>query len=106
MVGDVIEQTVIDGDEPEIRMSDSVLKDTIDLRTFLFETVYENELATSEFKKAWGILEGLWSKVHESPARFLDRGTVERDGVDVAARDFLAGMTDRYASKLYKKIYE
>ncbi len=105
MVGDVIEQTITEGDTPEIRMSDGVLKATLDLRTFLFEAVYENDVATAEFKKAWGILEGLWDKVHEAPERFFDSRTVERDGVDVAARDFLAGMTDRYAISLFEELY-
>ena len=34
---------------------------------FLFEAVYENEIATAEFKKAAGILGGLWDKVREQP---------------------------------------
>ena len=105
MVSDVIEQTVTEGDAPEIRMSDHVLKATLDLRTFLFDAVYENDVATAEFKKAWGILEGLWDKVHETPERFLDSRTVDRDGVDVAARDFLAGMTDRYAIGLFEELF-
>ena len=54
MVGDVIEQTITEGDTPEIRMSDGVLKATLDLRTFLFEAVYENDVATAEFKKGLG----------------------------------------------------
>ena len=105
MVGDVIEQTVTEGDAPEIKMSEPVLTATLNLRTFLFDTVYENDVATAEFKKAWGILEGLWDKVHEAPEQFFDTRTVDRDGVDVAARDFLAGMTDRYAIRLFEELY-
>ena len=105
MVADVVEQTVRAGDPPEIRMSEEVLEATLDLRTFLFDAVYENDAATAEFRKAKGILGGLWEKVHERPDRFLDFGTVERDGADVAARDFLAGMTDRYAVRLFEELF-
>lgn len=105
MVADVVSQSATDGDEPEIRMSDDVLKATLGLRAFLFDAVYENEKATAEFKKAWGILEGLWSKVHESQEEFLDPRTLERNDVDTAARDFLAGMTDRYAISLYEELF-
>ena len=62
-------------------------------------------MATAEFRKASGILEGLWEKVHEQPDTFLDRRTLERDGIDVAARDFLAGMTDRYAISLFEELF-
>jgi dGTPase len=105
MVVDVVKQTIVEGDHPEIRMSEDVLRATLDLRAFLFDSVYENDIATAEFAKAWGILEGLWEKVRETPERFLERRTLERDGVDVAARDFLAGMTDRYAISLFEDLF-
>jgi len=80
---------------------DAVLK----LRSFLFDAVYENSIATVEFKKATGILTGLWEKVRDQPAAFLDVRIIERDGLDAAARDFLAGMTDRYAVRLFEQLY-
>ena len=105
MVADVVEQTGHAAKTTEIKMSDDVLRATLELRTFLFDAVYENEVATAEFKKARGMLEGLWQKIREEPERFLDRRTLDRDGVDVAARDFLAGMTDRYAISLFEQIF-
>ena len=75
------------------------------MRSFLFEAVYENETATAEFKKADGILRGLWDKVHERPDEFLDRRIIDDEGLDVAARDFLAGMTDRFAVTLYERLF-
>ena len=89
----------------EIRMSDGVLQATLELRSFLFESVYENEVATAEFGKAEGILGGLWEKVRRAPDEFLDRRTVEAEGLDVAAQDFVAGMTDRYAVSLYEQLF-
>ena len=86
-------------------MSATVLQAVLELRSFLFDAVYENSLATSEFKKATGILSGLWEKVRERPADFLDVRTVEKEGLDVAARDFIAGMTDRYAVRLFEQLY-
>tara|TARA_B100002003_G_C13684319_1_gene345395 strand:- start:257 stop:544 length:288 start_codon:yes stop_codon:yes gene_type:complete len=86
-------------------MGDDVLEALLDLRAFLFETVYENSDATSEFHKAAGILGGLWEKVHAKPEAFLDQRIVDDEGVDVAARDFLAGMTDRYAVGLYEQLF-
>jgi dGTPase len=86
-------------------MSAGVLEATLALRSFLFEAVYENEISTAEFKKATGILGGLWERVREPPHAFLDLRTVEQEGVDVAARDFIAGMTDRYAVALFERLF-
>ena len=104
LVTDVVHQT-LSGGVTEIRMSDSVLKALIDLRSYLFDAVYENQIATAEFKKAAGILGGLWERVRQRPEDFLDLRTVEAEGVDVATADFVAGMTDRYAVRLFEELF-
>jgi len=104
LVKDVVTETIAGG-LTEIRMSDAVLQAMLDLRSFLFDVVYENSLATVEFRKATGILTGLWEKVRERPEEFLDLRTVEAEGLDAAARDFVAGMTDRYAVRLFEQLY-
>ena len=58
-----------------------------------------------EFRKATGILGGLWEKLRERPQEFLDRRILESEGLDIATRDFLAGMTDRYAVNLFEQLY-
>ncbi len=104
MVKDVVTETLAGG-LTEIRMSDPVLQAVLGLRAFLFEAVYENTIATLEFKKASGILSGLWEKVRERPEEFLDHKTMESEGLDAATRDFIAGMTDRYAVRLFEQLY-
>jgi dGTPase len=104
MVKDVVLETRGAGLR-EIAMTAPVLDALLDLRAFMYASVYENELSTAEFKKAAGILGGLWEKVHEAPATFLDERTLRAEGVDSAARDFLAGMTDRYAVALYEHLF-
>jgi dGTPase len=104
MVTDVVMETLAGG-LAEIRMGEEILNATVGLRSFLFEAVYENELATAEFKKAGGILGGLWERVRENPAEFVDARTLADEGLDAAARDFLAGMTDRYAVSLYERLF-
>ena len=104
MVTDVVMET-LGGGVTEIRMSETMLQATVGLRSFLFEAVYENELATAEFKKAAGILGGLWEKVQERAGEFLDRRTIDGEGLDAATRDFIAGMTDRYAINLYEQLF-
>jgi len=104
LVTDVVTETLAGG-LTEIRMSQPVLDAVLGLRHFLFDAVYENSIATVEFKKASAILTGLWEKVRERSDVFLDAGTVEREGLDVATRDFVAGMTDRYAVRLFEQLF-
>ncbi len=104
MVKDVVVETEA-GDMTQMRMSAEILEATLAMRDFLFARVYENEIATAEFRKAHGILEGLWTKVREHPEQFLDERILARDGLEVAARDFLAGMTDRYAVRLFEQLF-
>jgi dGTPase len=104
MVSDVVYQT-IEGGVTEVRMSEAVLNATLALRTYLFEAVYENPRATAEFEKAQGILGGLWEKVRARPEQYLEAATIEAEGLDAATRDFLAGMTDRYAVALFQDLY-
>jgi len=104
MVTDVVVRTLEVG-LAEVRMSDEVLRATLELRSFLFDAVYENPRATAEFEKATGILGGLWDKVRARPVPYLDRTTIDAEGLDSAARDFLAGMTDRYAVALFEELF-
>jgi dGTPase len=104
LVKDVVTETLAGG-LTEIRMSPPVLDGVLRLREFLFEAVYENSIATVEFKKATAILTGLWEKVRQRPEEFLDLKTIEKEGLDVATRDFVAGMTDRYAVRLFEQLF-
>jgi dGTPase len=105
LVSDVVHHTLATTPEMELRMSDDVLSALLGLRAFLFEAVYENDVAVAEFRKASGILGGLWDRVRKKPETYLDPRTVEEEGVDAATRDFIAGMTDRFAVSLYERLF-
>lgn len=104
MVTDVVMRT-IEGGLSEVRMSDEVLAATLELRGFLFGAVYENPRATAEFEKASGVLGGIWEKLHVRPDPYLDAETIETDGLTTAVKDFVAGMTDRYAVALFQELF-
>jgi dGTPase len=104
MVTDVVHETLAAGLR-EVSMSSGILAATLELRRFLFEAVYENPRATAEFRKASGVLGGIWDAVRARAEQYLDRTTVEQEGVEAAARDFVAGMTDRYAVALFEELF-
>jgi dGTPase len=104
MVTDAVLQT-LNGGLTELRMSGEVLSATLVLREFLFDAVYENPRATAEFEKAEGVLGGISEKLRARPEPYLDPVTIEAEGLDAAVRDFLAGMTDRYAVALFEELF-
>jgi dGTPase len=104
LVRDVVSHT-LEGGLTEIRMSKTILDAVLGLRSFLFDAVYENAIATSEFRKASGILSGLWEKLRERPGDYLDARTIDQEGLDAAIRDFIAGMTDRFAVRLFEQLF-
>jgi dGTPase len=109
LVTDVLETTDLDR-EPVVRLSDETLEALYLLRDFLWERLYENPLVHGQFHKATQILEALWDRFTKKPDEFFETywpgcPPHNRDPVDRAVADFLAGMTDRYAIRLFEELY-
>ncbi|WP_366924177.1 deoxyguanosinetriphosphate triphosphohydrolase [Metallumcola ferriviriculae] len=100
MVTDMIMNS---SDKDRISMSDEVWQATDKLRTFLFENVYIGSPAKAEQDKAVRMLQALYQYYSENPDK-LPPGW-EQDGASQAACDYIAGMTDRYAIKLYQQLF-
>jgi dGTPase len=92
---------------PIIRMSPAVEALTEKLRQFMFANVYLGSMAKEEEGKAENLIRMLYGYFIENPDRMGPeaRHRVEEDGVRQAVADYIAGMTDRYAVKLFRDIY-
>ena len=90
-----------------IRMSQPKLDALYALRDFLYEKVYESKDVREEFAKAQRILEELWKHFHDHGDEFRAhhwlKATRQDESLDRAIGDFLCGMTDRYAMRLYQE---
>lgn len=106
MVKDVIFSS-IKGDLADIRMGDEISGATEELRLFLFDNVYENEAMRLELKKASKVLTELYNFFMEYDSEHFssDPETAGTDGRGRFVCDFVAGMTDRYALKLYQELF-
>ena len=103
MVEDLVRESA---DSHAIRMSRPVWDAMMTLRAFLFERVYLNPSAKVEEPKAFGVVERLFLHYLEHPkslpeeyAPGSDRELVQR------VTDYIAGMTDRYATRLYERLF-
>jgi dGTPase len=106
MVSDVIRETLRVGGN-RLSVADDVLSATVQLRSFLWQRVYENDAVHREFFKATKILKDLYQHFVEHPddfLRLLEKETLY-DTLERCICDFLAGMTDRYAFSLYEKVF-
>ena len=104
MVTDVVMETLAGG-LTEIRMSEAVLQATIELRSFLFAAVYENARRRPSSRRPPAFSGGSGRRCGSSRSGSWTCARSRRRGSTAAARDFVAGMTDRYAVRLYEQLF-
>lgn len=78
-----------------------------ELRSFLYERVYENPLVHADFLKCSHIIEELYGYFLGHPDAFLQEAgwTDFYDDPSTCVCDFIALMTDRYAFNLFERIF-
>lgn len=93
-------------DLADICMEEEIGQATAKLREFMFENVYYNPVAKKEETKAKLLLEDLYFYFIEHPEKLPpQRGGTVGDDVPRRVCDYLAGMTDRFAIRLYTSIH-
>ncbi len=106
MIIDVINNST---DKQNITMSEEIAHYTKELRNFLFENVYYNKTAKSEEDKTNFIVEKIfeyYSKNFDALPDFYLQIYNENNMEKIEIiKDYIAGMTDRYAMKLFETLY-
>ena len=77
------------------------------LREFMFEYVYRNPVAKGEEHKAQDMIRMLFMYYQKDPDKLPPdfQDVCEREGVDRAVCDYIAGMTDKYALEKYSEAF-
>ncbi len=91
----------------EWHMSDVVHRAFFDLHDFMYERVYLGKFTVEERKKVPLFMECLYKHI-SSHLSMLPRDyerTLRDEGVDRAVCDYIAGMTDYYATKIFDDIF-
>ncbi len=94
-------------DKAEIAMEEPIYEAMMGLREFMFQRVYVASEPQQEEKKARGVIEGLYQVYSEHPdliPRSSKNASATRD-VQILTRDYIAGMSDRYAVAKYTEHY-
>ena len=105
MITDVVENS---GDSERIKMSDTCWNALIELRKYMFDTLYTNEVVKQEETKAFKIIEILYAYYMEHinllPEEFLNMESESTSISDIVCY-YIAGMTDNYAVENFQNIY-
>jgi len=108
LVGDIIEQSWLVRDNslvsPAITMSPAVLEATNALRQFLFDRVYNLQSAQEEARRAREIVRRLYNYFKEHADKLPAEYSLHSDEVERRVVDYVAGMTDLYASRLAEEL--
>ena len=103
MVVDVIESSLESGVK-SIAMSPEIKQAIKELRDFLYERVYFNAESKRELQKTDKILTDLYEYMLRNPGDHI-KPYPKGDSVEKRTGDFLAGMKDLYALRLYEKVF-
>ena len=103
MVDDVIKASFA-SELDKIVMNPEIMAAVIELRNFLHERVYYNPHSRGELEKTEKILTDLYNYFLEKPGEYIKPYPAE-DPLKKRAGDFIAGMTDRYALRLYERFF-
>lgn len=103
MVLNVIENS----NDKKILMSDDFWELFNDLHDFMFVAVYKNPVCKGEEVKAVAMLEQIYAHYSKQPEEMPEQyvGIAEKEGVDRAVCDYIAGMSDNYSVKVFNQLY-
>tara|TARA_B100000945_G_C20426562_1_gene620849 strand:+ start:422 stop:1552 length:1131 start_codon:yes stop_codon:yes gene_type:complete len=74
------------------------------IKFFLKENMYKHKIVLRKTKQGMRIVETLFNKIVKNPKKFIKNRYFYKFNKERMVCDFIAGMTDRYAIKLYNSI--
>ena len=90
-----------------IRMSDDFYEGFMDLHSFMFSAVYTNPVCKGEESKAVDMLQKIYryyiDNIDKMPYEYVE--IAETDGKERAVCDYIAGMSDNYAVKVFNNLF-
>lgn len=104
MISNIIENSA---NTINIRMSNEFQEATDNLRNFMYQRVYVGSIAKVEEGKAENMIRQLYRKLLQNPELLPEEyfSVAEKDGIHRVVCDYIAGMSDRYAVKVFQSIY-
>lgn len=104
MVHSMVENIVINShDKPEIKMGHDCEVVMLKLRKWMFDNVYFDSKAKTEEDKIRRIVKELFN--YYTNLLLSMNPEIDKKKAELTVKDYIAGMTDRYAVKKYRKLF-
>ncbi len=84
-----------------VEFSDKMKDFNQEIKFFLMENMYKHKSVSYKAKHGMKIIKTLFKKILKNPKKFIKKTHLNKSGKERDVCDFIAGMTDRYAIKLY-----
>jgi dGTPase len=101
LVTDLVERSAAAGD---IVQGDEAREAMDELRTFMFDRVYLGAAARREAEKVERVVRTLFDWYADDPRRLPDGGGAPDADLPQRVTDYIAGMTDRYATRTFTEL--
>lgn len=103
---DFMVKSIVNNSIDDINMDSETQKAFDKLSEFMLERVYLNQTVKGEEKKIPTVIQALYENILKSQALPEDYKLIaQRDGIEQAVCDYIAGMTDHYAISLFNEIF-
>ena len=86
-----------------VNFSDKLKNSEKEIKFFLRTKMYNNKNVLDKNDKGKIIIKKLFNKIIQNPKKFISKDQLMKDK-NRSISDFISGMTDRYAIKLYNNI--
>ena len=87
-----------------VAFSNKMKKFDDQIKSFLKRKMYYHPKVNSKTNLGRKIIKSLFTKIRKNPKKFINIGKYNSKNLERVICDYIAGMTDRYAINLYKKI--
>ena len=87
-----------------VDFSDKIKKVDMQIKDFLRHNMYNHKKVIINTNKGKRIIKVLFNYLSKNPKKYINEELVKKEPKERVVADFIAGMTDRYAINLHKKI--
>ena len=87
-----------------VNFSDKMINFDLSIKSFLKTRMYNHKSVLTKTKRGQNIVKALFLKIRKNPTKFIKRSALHNFSKERSVCDFIAGMTDRYATNLYNSI--
>lgn len=93
--------------EDDVKMAPDVYENYLELHEFMYATVYVDPVAKAEEEKVEQLISGLYIHFLSKPEAMPEfyQAIAAEEGTEQAVTDYISGMTDNYAIRVYENVF-